>query len=309
LNNNATEPAIALGLHTCAGELRRAKLRRSAGRIEVLSLDRQPMGLSSGPQATGGSADNSSLSGSPVATAAVTTNGAVCVATMPSADVMTRLWSMPAADGSRLRQMVAHRLEADLPIPLEQLAWGCRAGKLPESGSPGLTVMAQAARNERVSRQMARLVELGMAVDVLTTEAEAIENLLRLGMREQTPPASDADPEAVILATAYGYLTRDLRSKYQFWTALGDGGWLSRPNQPLTHPYVLRRDWPVGQPWSDVEDLEANREALGRVIQGLAARCTGKVYLAYSELGIGGEEQTGELLHALMRALTVASHA
>jgi len=119
----------------------------------------------------------------------------------------------------------------------------------------------------------------------------------------------EPEGEAVILATAYGYLTRDLRSKYQFWTALGDGGWLSRPNQPLTHPYVLRRDWPVGQPWSDVEDLEANREALGRVIQGLAARCTGKVYLAYSELGIGGEEQTGELLHALMRALTVASHA
>lgn len=206
MNNNATEPAIALGLHTCAGELRRAKLRRSAGRIEVLSLDRQPMELSSGPQATGGSADNSSLSGSPVATAAVMTNGAVCVATMPSADVMTRLWSMPAADGSRLRQMVAHRLEADLPIPLEQLAWGCRAGKLPESGPPGLTVMAQAARNERVSRQMARLVELGMAVDVLTTEAEAIENLLRLGMREQTPPSGDADPEAVILATPDDWL-------------------------------------------------------------------------------------------------------
>jgi hypothetical protein len=119
----------------------------------------------------------------------------------------------------------------------------------------------------------------------------------------------ESDGNAVILATAYGYLTRDLRSTYQFWTALGDGGWLSRPNQPLTHPYVLRRDWPVGQPWSDVEDLEANREALGRVIQGLAARCTGKVYLAYSELGIGGEEQNGELLHALLRALTVASHA
>jgi len=119
----------------------------------------------------------------------------------------------------------------------------------------------------------------------------------------------EPDGHAVILATAYGYLTRDLRSRYQFWTALGDEGWISRPNQPLTHPYVLRRDWPEGQPWRDVEDLEANREALGRVIQGLAARCTGKVYLAYSELGIGGEEQSGELLHALLRALTVVDHA
>jgi len=118
----------------------------------------------------------------------------------------------------------------------------------------------------------------------------------------------EPDGTGVILATAYGYLTRDLRTKYQFWTALGDEGWLSRPNQPLTHPYVLRRDWPIGRPWRDVEDLQANREALGRVIQGLAARCTGKVYLAYSDLGIGGEEQRGELLHALLRALTVASH-
>jgi len=119
----------------------------------------------------------------------------------------------------------------------------------------------------------------------------------------------EPDGKAVILATAYGYLTRDLRSRFQFWTALGDEGWMSRPNQPLTHPYVLRRDWPVGQPWSDAEDLAANREALGRVIQGLAARCMGKVYLAYSDLGIGGEEQTGELQHALLRALTVTSNA
>ncbi len=206
MNNHATESAVAVGLHTCASELRQARLRRASGRIEVLALDRRSMEVSTGPPVAGGSTDLSPTVGPSATAAHPVTNGAVCVATMPAADVMTRLWSMPAADGARLRQMVAHRLEADLPIPLEQLAWGCRAGTPAGAGPPGLTVMAQAARSDRVDRQMARLVELGVTVDVLTTEAEAIEHLLRLGLRSATDPVRADDPEAVILATPHDWL-------------------------------------------------------------------------------------------------------
>jgi len=113
-------------------------------------------------------------------------------------------------------------------------------------------------------------------------------------------------PAAVLLAPAYAYLTRDVRSRYQFWMDLGSDGWWNRPNQPLTHPYVLSRHWEEGQPWRDVEEEQTRREALGRVIQGLAARCTGGIYLASSELGIGGEEQTGRLQRAVMVALRPA---
>jgi hypothetical protein len=112
--------------------------------------------------------------------------------------------------------------------------------------------------------------------------------------------------EGVILAPAYAYLTRDLRSAYQFWIDLGSDGWWHRPNQPLTHPYVLSARWPLGQPWRDVEEDRANREALARVILGLAARCTRGIFLGYSELGLDGQEQNGRLQRALMLALTRA---
>jgi hypothetical protein len=107
----------------------------------------------------------------------------------------------------------------------------------------------------------------------------------------------------VILAPAYAYLTRGICSSYQFWLDLGSDGWWNRPNQPLTHPYVLSRRWPVGQPWRDVEEEQVKRETLARIVQGLAARCTKGIYLAYSELGIGGEEQSGRLQRVLMQSL------
>ena len=116
------------------------------------------------------------------------------------------MWPMPVADDPRLRQMVAHRLEADLPIPLEQLAWGYRAVAPVAPGLPGLTVLAQAARRERVDQQIAVLVAMGLGVDVLTTETEAIDSLLRLGMRQEPEPGCQEDPEVVILATPHDWL-------------------------------------------------------------------------------------------------------
>jgi len=118
---------------------------------------------------------------------------------------------------------------------------------------------------------------------------------------------SPAPGNAVILAPAYAYLTRDLRSRCQFWIDLGSDGWFNRPNQPLTHPYVLSARWPVGQPWRDIEEERSKREALARVLIGLGARCTGGIYLGFSELGIGGEEQSGRLQRAAMMVLSKAA--
>ncbi|MBN1402417.1 MAG: hypothetical protein JXA74_16365, partial [Anaerolineae bacterium] len=93
------------------------------------------------------------------------------------------------------------------------------------------------------------------------------------------------------------------RSQYQFWIDLGSDGWWNRPNQPLTHPYVLSRNWPVGRPWRDVEEEESRREALGQVLQGLAARCTRGIYLGFCELGLDGSEQSGRLQRAVAAAM------
>lgn len=110
-------------------------------------------------------------------------------------------------------------------------------------------------------------------------------------------------PNAVILAPAYAYITRDMRSDYQFWLDLGSDGWLNRPNQPLTHPYVLSRRWPIGRLWRDIEEEAVRRETLARVLTALAARCNKRLYLAFSELGLDGSEQRGRLQMAIVTTL------
>ncbi|MEN6480316.1 MAG: UvrD-helicase domain-containing protein [Anaerolineales bacterium] len=107
---------------------------------------------------------------------------------------------------------------------------------------------------------------------------------------------------AVVLATAWAYVTRDLRSDVQVWLDVGAEGWWDRPNQPLTHPYVLSRRWPVGRPWREIEEDEARRASLSKLVYGLAARCEQRIALGTSELGVDGLQQAGPLERAVLRA-------
>jgi hypothetical protein len=113
---------------------------------------------------------------------------------------------------------------------------------------------------------------------------------------------SEPPEDAAVLATAFAYVTRDLRSKVQVWLDLGAEGWWDRPNQPLTHPYVLSRQWTVGQPWREIEEDAARRQGLARLVHGLASRCDGRILLGSSELGVDGAEQSGPLQRAVLRA-------
>jgi hypothetical protein len=90
---------------------------------------------------------------------------------------------------------------------------------------------------------------------------------------------------------------------YQFWLDVGGHGWAERLYQPLTHPYVLSRRWPVGAPWTDVEEFESSQEALFRLTLGLIRRCRRKIYLGLSDLGESGFELKGPLLRAIQRVL------
>jgi hypothetical protein len=90
---------------------------------------------------------------------------------------------------------------------------------------------------------------------------------------------------------------------YQFWLDVGGRGWSERLYQPLTHPYVLSRQWSPGRTWSDEDEFQANREALYRLTLGLMRRCRRGIYLGLSELGEGGYEQRGPLLRAFQRIL------
>jgi hypothetical protein len=108
---------------------------------------------------------------------------------------------------------------------------------------------------------------------------------------------------AVLLVPAYTFLMMNQPVSIQFWLDAGSRSWIERIYQPLTHPYVLRRDWDRDEIWTDEKEVETRRLALGRLILGLTRRCRKRVYLATSELSEQGYEQEGPLLEAVQRIL------
>jgi hypothetical protein len=108
---------------------------------------------------------------------------------------------------------------------------------------------------------------------------------------------------AVLLVPAYTFLMMNQPATVQFWLDAGSRAWFERIYQPLTHPHVLRRDWPEDQVWADDDEVQAREAALARLILGLTRRCRRHIYLAYSELSEQGYEQQGPLLQAVQRLL------
>ena len=109
--------------------------------------------------------------------------------------------------------------------------------------------------------------------------------------------------DAVLLAPAYTFLMMNRPVDYQFWLDIGSRGWYERLYQPLTHPYVLSRQWDGQRAWGDADEHTASQERLYRLTAGLLRRCRKQVYLGLSELGEQGYEQRGPLLWALNQVL------
>jgi hypothetical protein len=104
---------------------------------------------------------------------------------------------------------------------------------------------------------------------------------------------------AVLLAPAHTFLMGNRPVSYQFWLDVGSRGWFERLLQPLTHPYVLSRQWQAGQTWTDSEEFAASEERMRRLAVGLIRRCRQGIYLGLSELSEQGYELRGPLLMAL----------
>jgi hypothetical protein len=109
--------------------------------------------------------------------------------------------------------------------------------------------------------------------------------------------------DAVLLVPAYTFLMMNQPVTIQFWLDAGSRSWFERIYQPLTHPYVLRRDWPKDEAWTDENEVAAREMALGRLILGLTRRCRQRIYLTSSELSEQGYEQQGPLLQSVQRIL------
>lgn len=115
-------------------------------------------------------------------------------------------------------------------------------------------------------------------------------------------------PNAVLLAPAYTFLLSNESVSYQFWLNAGSPAWAERLYQPLTHPYVLRRDWPREQKWTDTDEQAARQAALLRLLRGLIRRCRTKIYLAISTLNEQGFEERGPLLTLIQQVLRESEH-
>ncbi|MBS1250506.1 MAG: hypothetical protein MAG431_02100 [Chloroflexi bacterium] len=109
--------------------------------------------------------------------------------------------------------------------------------------------------------------------------------------------------DAVFMAPAYTFLMNNHPVTYQFWLNAGARGWYERIYQPLTHPYILSRDWEQGEIWTDANETEVSLERLQRLASGLLRRCREKVYIGISTLSEQGYEQKGLLLQAVNRVL------
>jgi hypothetical protein len=119
-----------------------------------------------------------------------------------------------------------------------------------------------------------------------------------------TSPEDDgAESDSVLLSPAHTFLMGNRPVDVQFWLDVGSRGWFERLNQPLTHPYVLSRDWPAGHIWSDADEFEANQDSLYRLALGLMHRCRRRIYLGLNELSEQGYEQKGPLIAAMQRVL------
>jgi hypothetical protein len=106
---------------------------------------------------------------------------------------------------------------------------------------------------------------------------------------------------AVLIVPAYTFLLSNQPIDIQFWLDIANQAWNERLHQPITHPYVLSRQWNNSAKWTDQNEVETNITALYRLTSGLISRCRKKIYLGLSEFNEQGFEQRGLLLRALQR--------
>lgn len=114
--------------------------------------------------------------------------------------------------------------------------------------------------------------------------------------------------DAVLIAPAHTFMMMNQPVEVQFWLDPGSSGWVERLNQPLTHPYVLSRNWERKSAsghliWTDADEIEANQESLARFVSGLLHRCKSRLFLGITNFSENGYEQRGALLKTLQNVL------
>jgi hypothetical protein len=203
-------------------------------------------------------------------------------------------------------------------LSARDLAVAC--DKLIRSARTFRETLAEVREQADTSREYVRMIGMGIMAAQSVNERAADEQA-----------AFKPDPNAILLAPAYAYLTNDFQNlyrRYQFWLNVNSLDWYRRIVQPLTHPYVLSRNWtspptpllkgegsspplsfrergPGGEvrQWTDEDEHREQDTTMRRLVSGLAYRCTGKVFIASSQINLRGEEESGPLQKVLRKAI------
>jgi hypothetical protein len=143
-----------------------------------------------------------------------------------------------------------------------------------------------------------KLTELGIPLG-----KEYIEMVHEGLIAAQYIPRWQTGENAVFITPAYTFLMNNYPVDIQFWLDIGSRSWTERLYQPLTHPYVLSRNWGGIKPWTDYDEVETGEQILNTLVVGLMNRCRRKIYLGMSKFNEQGYEQRGPLLQAFHRML------
>ena len=114
--------------------------------------------------------------------------------------------------------------------------------------------------------------------------------------------------DSVYISPAYTYLLSNTPADYQFWLDVGSRGWYERIFQPLTNPHILNRNWTMGNPWRDIEEIKLNTMTMKRISSGLIHRCKHGIYFCLTETDERGFEQKGLLIQSLNKILRPTSN-
>ncbi len=171
----------------------------------------------------------------------------------------------------------------------------------PEAGQ----IVANLVDSARQFRRVAERVPQGQSFPSIYDLGQAYLETIEQGLlAAQYVRSWESGPEAAVLITpATTFLMSNRPVDYQFWLDAGSSGWWERIAQPLTHPYVLAADWPEGRPWTDADEVAAQRDRLHRLVLGLTRRCRRHIFMVNAEIGEQGYEQRGQLLIALQQML------
>lgn len=153
--------------------------------------------------------------------------------------------------------------------------------------------LIESVRKFRYALDVEDVDELGKRY-VQMVEGGVVAAQYLLGWR---PPVRNA----VFLGPAYTFLGENRQVSYQFWLNANSPAWGRRLYQPLTHPFVLTRNWPQGQKWTEEDEYRSGQTMLRRVVLGLLRRCRERVYVAISELNPRGYEERGPLIEWVQR--------